>query len=84
MQWTKQTLSELTIPEGKRKLFITDPETKGLIFEVREHSRSFYLRYTFEGKQHTVALGPFPTLSLADARRKAEELKRKVLIATEN
>lgn len=78
MQWTKQTLSELTIPEGKRKLFITDPETKGLIFEVREHSRSFYLRYTFEGKQHTVALGPFPTMSLADARRKAEELKRKV------
>lgn len=80
MQWTKQNLAELTIPEGKRKLFVTDPETKGLIFEVREQSRSFYLRYTFEGKQHTVALGPFPTLSLADARRKAADLKRKVFM----
>lgn len=76
--WTKQTLSEMTIPEGKRKLVITDPDTRGLIFEVREQSRSFYLRYSFEGKQRTVALGPFPTLSLADARRKAEDLKRKV------
>ena len=78
MMWTKQTLSEMTIPKGKRKLVITDPDTRGLIFEVREQSRSFYLRYSFEGKQRTVALGPFPTLSLADARRKAEDLKRKV------
>jgi integrase len=76
--WTKQTLLEMTIPKGKRKLVITDPDTRGLIFEVREQSRSFYLRYSFEGKQRTVALGPFPTLSLADARRKAEDLKRKV------
>jgi integrase len=76
--WTKQTLSEMIIPKGKRKLVVTDPDTRGLIFEVREQSRSFYLRYSFEGKQRTVALGPFPTLSLADARRKAEDLKRQV------
>jgi integrase len=80
MQWTKQSLSQACVPEGKRKLVLTDPETKGLVLEIREHSRSFFLRYTFDGKQRTTALGPFPTLSLADARNRAEELKRKVLL----
>lgn len=78
MQWTKQNLSQITVPDGKRKLMLTDPDTKGLVLEVREASKSFFLRYTFDGRQRTVALGPFPTLSISDARRLAEDLKRKV------
>lgn len=80
MQWTKQSLTQACVPEGKCKLVLTDPESKGLVLEIREHSRPFFLRYTFEGKQRTTALEPFPTLSLADARNRAEELKRKVLL----
>jgi integrase len=78
MMWTKLNLMQTRVPEGKRKLVLTDPETKGLVLEIREHSRSFFLRYTYEGKQKTIALGPFPTLSIADARNRAEELKRKI------
>ncbi len=78
MQWTKHNLLDVSVPNGKRKLVLTDPETRGLVLEIREHSRSFFLRYTFEGKQRTTALGPFPTLSITDARKRAEELKRKI------
>lgn len=78
MQWTKQNLAQVTLPEGKRKLVLTDPTTKGLVLEVREQSKSFYLRYTFDGRQRMLSLGPYPTLSINDARRIAEDLKRKV------
>jgi len=80
MQWSKRLLDEARIPDGKAKLTLTDPETRGLVFEVRPTGSSFYYRYTHEGRQRTVALGPYPTLSIADARRKAEELKRQALM----
>ncbi len=80
MQWSKRLLDEARIPDGKTKLTLTDPDTRGLVFEVRNSGRSFYYRYTHEGRQRTVALGPYPALSIADARRKTEELKRQMLV----
>ena len=80
MQWSKRLLDEARIPDGKTKLTLTDPDTRGLVFEVRNSGRSFYYRYTHEGRQRTVALGPYPALSIADARRKAEELKRQSML----
>ena len=81
--WTTAKLQSIQVPEGKTKVTMTDPETRGLVYEVRPAGRSFYLRYTFEGRQRTIPLGPFPTLSIKDARKKAEELKRKVLMGSD-
>lgn len=76
--WTNAKLKSVKPPKGKTKVTMTDPETRGLVYEVRPAGRSFYLRYTFEGRQRTIPLGPFPTLGVADARKKAEELKRRI------
>ena len=81
--WTTAKLQNIQVPEDKTKVTMTDPETRGLVYEVRRAGRSFYLRYTFEGRQRTIPLGPFPTLSIKDARKKAEELKRKVLMGSD-
>ena len=78
--WTTEYLKSIEVPEGKTKASMTDPQTRGLIYEVRPAGRSFYLRYSHEGRQRTIPLGPFPTLSIKDARKKAEELKRRVLM----
>lgn len=78
--WTTAELQSIRVPKGKTKVTMTDPQTRGLVYEVRPAGRSFYLRYTFEGRQRTIPLGPFPTLSIKDARKKAEELKRRVLM----
>lgn len=76
--WTHAKLKDAAIPEGQTKLTMTDPQTRGLVFEVRTGGRSFYLRYTVEGRQRTFPLGPFPTLGIADARKRAEDLKRRI------
>jgi integrase len=81
--WTNAMLKDVQIPEGKSKLTLTDPEIRGLTFEVRPQRRSFFLRYTHEGRQRTYPIGPFPTLSIADARKKAEEIKRRVLMGSD-
>ena len=81
--WTTAKLQSIQVPEDKTKVTMTDPETRGLVYEVRPAGRSFYLRYTFEGRQRTIPLGPFPTLSIKDARKKAEELKRNVLMGSD-
>jgi len=39
-------------------------------------SKLWRLAYRFAGKQKTLALGAFPTVSLADARSEREEAKR--------
>lgn len=81
--WTMANLQNIQIPAGKTKVTMTDPNTRGLVYEVRPSGRSFYLRYTFEGRQRTIPLGPFPTLNIKDARKRAEALKREVLSGTD-
>jgi hypothetical protein len=41
-------------------------------------SRLWQLIYQFEGKQAQMALGPYPQVSLLDARTKRDEVKRKI------
>lgn len=81
--WTASKLKNIQVPDGKKKLTLTDPQTRGLVFEVRPAGRSFYLRYTFEGRQRTLPLGPFPALSIGDARRRAEAFKRQIFLGND-
>jgi hypothetical protein len=52
-------------------------DCEGLILYVtKKGTKSFRLKYKFEGKENTLALGIFPELTLAKARAKKLELRR--------
>ncbi|MFJ3487166.1 tyrosine-type recombinase/integrase [Pseudomonas sp. NPDC090202] len=54
-------------------------DKNGLSLKVRASgSRSWTLRYQFNGKRHDVGLGSYPEVGLADARKKATELRAQI------
>ena len=57
------------LPEGKHL------DGNGLYLRVVGNSRTWFLRFSFEKKRHDLGLG---TLSLADARAKAAEIRQQV------
>lgn len=73
-------LTELTIKslKAKEKLYrVTDGE--GLTLEIAPSgSKLWRLRYRHQGKEQMVSLGKYPAISLAEARKKREEMKRQV------
>lgn len=65
-----QTLKHLSTP-GR----YTDPATKGLQLLVKANLRKYWVqRYTIRGKQFNIGLGVFPTVSIKDARIKAQKV----------
>ncbi|WP_394791530.1 tyrosine-type recombinase/integrase [Rhodoferax sp.] len=48
----------------------------GLFLLVKSSGKYWRLAYRFAGKQKTLALGVYPTISLADARRKREAARK--------
>lgn len=63
-----QTLKNLAIP-GRH----TDPLTPGLHLWVKPSLKKYWIyRYTLNGKRHNIGLGSFPTVSIKDARLKAQ------------
>src|SRR6267142_455947 len=46
---------------------------RGLYLQVKNGGRSWVLRYMLQGKARAMGLGPFPDVTLAHARRKAED-----------
>lgn len=56
----------------------------GLWLKVTDHgSKSWILRYTFQGRERWTGLGPYPDVSLAEARDKALLLRRQVREGTD-
>ena len=60
---------------------MTDPgmylDGKGLYFRIGEGgSKSWIFRFRFDGKRRDMGLGPFPLISLAEARKRAEECRK--------
>ena len=56
----------------------------GLWLKVTDHgSKSWILRYTFQGREKWTGLGSYPVVTLADAREKALMLKRQILQGTD-
>lgn len=49
---------------------------RGLYLQVKNGGRSWVFRYTLNGKARYMGLGPYPGVSLADARRGAEGCRR--------
>jgi integrase len=53
------------------------PDGRGLYLKVQPGgARSWVLRYQIAGKVHDLGLGPYPEIGLAEARRRALEVRR--------
>jgi integrase len=54
----------------------TDALVKGLHIWVKPNLNKYWIfRYTHKGKQHNISLGSFPTLTIAEARIKAQQAR---------
>ena len=71
---TEKTSKNATCPPDKARARFAD--SGGLYLEVsRTGSKRWFLKYRREGKEMRLAMGGYPAVSLADARRKQSEAK---------
>lgn len=61
-------------PDGDKARYLIDG--KGLYLIARGGSRNWLYRYTLDGKAHTMGLGGYPDVSLADAREAASAARK--------
>lgn len=63
------------LPVGKDELYITVTGTPGLVLRLRKDRKDWLFRYRsrLDGKLKKIALGGYPTIGLADAKRAAEQ-----------
>lgn len=52
------------------------PDGRGIYLQVKNGGRSWLFRFMLNGKERWMGLGPYPDVSLADARRGAEGCRR--------
>ena len=48
----------------------------GLCVRVQSQQKTFFLRYSFNGRRREISIGHYPVIGLADARNKASEYRR--------
>ncbi len=74
------TTKSIIAARPKEKPFaMSDKGHRGLSLHVASSGKkTFLFRYEWQGKQRSITLGEFPSLSLADARGQAEENRGKV------
>jgi integrase len=66
-----------TIRNLKKPGRYTDALAMGLHLWVKDNGKKYWIyRYTHQGKQKNIGLGPYPDVSLADARIKSIEAKK--------
>lgn len=72
---TKKVISELPVPPAGKRVEYYDNQMKGLMVRVTDNgSKSFYVRRKRDGISQRIKIGPFPEISLEEARKKALEL----------
>ncbi len=70
-------LTNTTIKNAKTKdkpYKLTDG--RGMYLLVNQKGKYFRMNYRFQGKQKTLALGVYPDVTLAEARKKRDEAKK--------
>lgn len=74
LNFTKAAIDALPLPEtGKRKLY-HDTKVRGLCIQVTSTgARTFYVYRWAAGKPQKIRVGPYPDMSVEQARKKAEE-----------
>ena len=72
---TDSQLKALNIASGKKEQYIKDGSTTNLFILLRETSQTFIFRYEINGSCKKITIGQYPSISLAQARQKANEFK---------
>ena len=73
---TDSQLKSLTLANGKKEQYIKDGSTTNLFILLRETSKTFIFKYKIDGsKIKSITIGKYPSISLAEARQKANEFK---------
>lgn len=73
---TDSQLKSLTLADGKKEQYIKDGSTTNLFVLLRETSKAFIFKYKIDGsKIKSITIGQYPSISLAQARQKANEFK---------
>lgn len=80
IRFTQAALKALSLRPGQKKLSVTDSDQSGLSFELHPSGGYFHYRYQFEGRQRSITIGHFGTITIADARQKAAEYARQVAL----
>jgi site-specific recombinase XerD len=80
IEFTVIALKNLKIPAGKEKMTLTDLGMRGLQYELRKSGGHFNYRYTFQGIQKSIPIGPHTYLSISDARKRAMEFGRLIAL----
>ena len=77
---TAKLLAQTICPKDKRTINLTDTDTHGLMVEIRANGTgTFYLRYNdLRGKRRHYRIGRTTALSIADARRAAQQLNGQI------
>ena len=73
-----QELSALEIKEITKEGRYAVGSVAGLLLVVKENSRSWILRTMVGKKRRNIGLGPYPEVKLAQARKKANEMKEQI------
>jgi len=77
MNWTSSYIKSLEVPAGRTKLTLSDLKCSGLYLDVRKSTKVFIFRKTITGQVYQKRLGPFPELSINEARNLADDCRRK-------
>lgn len=73
---TDSQLKSLIIANNKKEQYAKDGSIKNLYVMLRETSKTFIFRYKIDGsKIKSITIGQYPSISLAEARQKANEFK---------
>lgn len=72
---TDSQLKALNIASGKKEQYIKDGSTTNLFILLRETSKTFIFRYEINGSGKKITIGQYPSISLAEARQRANEFK---------
>jgi integrase len=74
LKLTENRIENLKPPEGAADLLVWDERSPGLGLRVGQRRRVWVYQYRHRGRTRRLRLGPFPGVSLPQARAKAAEL----------
>jgi hypothetical protein len=74
MSLTDVKVKAARVPDGKKQVRLTD--SGGLYLQVTASGKYWRMNYRFGGKQKTLSMGVYPTVSLKEARLKRDESKK--------
>src|SRR6516164_8371612 len=83
MQFTKTTVANLSLPEGRTDFVFWDPDLPCFGLRLRGDTRRWVVQYRFAGQSRRESLGDPRKVSLEDARKAARARFAQVELGTD-